>query len=62
MSVQADVRNDRRGWLRELVAFATNPLLLSLLLVSLVSLVLVVLLFLLPLLLLITLVFPLLVE
>ena len=38
MSVQADVRNDRRGWLRELVAFATNPLLLALLLVSLVPL------------------------
>ena len=38
MNVQADVRNDRRGWLRELVAFATNPLLLALLLVSLVPL------------------------
>jgi len=38
MSVQADVRNDRRGWLWELVAFATNPLLLALLLVSLVPL------------------------
>ncbi|MFZ4734084.1 MAG: cache domain-containing protein, partial [Pirellulales bacterium] len=38
MSVQADSRNDRRGWLRELLAFATNPLLLALLLVSLVPL------------------------
>jgi hypothetical protein len=38
MSVQADSRNDRRGWLRELVASATNPLLLALLLVSLLPL------------------------
>ena len=38
MSVQTGSRNDRRGWLRELLGFATNPLLLALLLVSLVPL------------------------
>ena len=38
MSVQLDDRNDGRGWMRELWAFATNPLLLALLLVSLVPL------------------------
>jgi methyl-accepting chemotaxis protein len=38
MSVQTGSGNERRGWLRELLAFATNPLLLALLLVSLVPL------------------------